>query len=316
MKPKLLICTPIKNIKGLYEKLNKFFTLTYKPIASENQLKNLNQFDYIFTNPNMSKIKFDKFFLIKCEKLKAICTASTGTNHIDLQYMKDNKIRLIYLRNNKKVINKISSTAEHAFALMMSTVRHINTSAMSIRKKKWEYLPYVGRQMNFLTVGVVGYGRLGKMFVRLLKGFDPKILIYEKKFKIRDYNKKYQTGLNELLRKSDIIALHIHADKENINFIDKKKLRIAKKNLIIINTSRGEVVNEVDIINFLKKNKSAKYSTDVVKNEIKGKWESKILKEFLKGNKNILITPHIGGMTDDAQFLAYHAAANDLIKIL
>lgn len=316
MKPKLLICTPIKNIKGLYEKLNKFFILTYKPIASENQLKNLNQFDYIFTNPNMSKIKFDKFFLIKCEKLKAICTASTGTNHIDLQYMKDNKIRLIYLRNNKKVINKISSTAEHAFALMMSTVRYINTSAMSIRKKKWEYLSYVGRQMNFLTVGVVGYGRLGKMFVRLLKGFDPKILIYEKKFKIRDYNKKYQTGLNELLRKSDIIALHIHADKENINFIDKKKLRIAKKNLIIINTSRGEVVNEVDIINFLKKNKSAKYSTDVVKNEIKGKWESKILKEFLKGNKNILITPHIGGMTDDAQFLAYHAAANDLIKII
>ena len=107
MKPKLLICTPIKNIKGLYEKLNKFFTLTYKPIASENQLKNLNQFDYIFTNPNMSKIKFDKFFLVKCEKLKAICTASTGTNHIDLQYMKDNKIRLIYLRNNKKVINNI-----------------------------------------------------------------------------------------------------------------------------------------------------------------------------------------------------------------
>ena len=316
MKPKLLICTPIKNIKDLYEKLNKFFIITYKPTVSENQLKNLNQFDYIFTNPNMSKIKFDKNFLIKCDRLKAICTASTGTNHIDLQYLKDNRIKLVYLRNNKKVINKISSTAEHAFALMMNTVRHINTSAMSVRKKQWEYLPYVGRQMNFLTVGVIGYGRLGKMFVKLLKGFDPKILIYEKKFKISDHNKKYQTGLNELLKKSDIIALHIHADKENINFIDNKKLRIVKKNLIIINTSRGEVVNEGDIINFLKNNKSAKYSTDVVKNEIKGKWKSKILNEFLKGNKNILITPHIGGMTDDAQFLAYHAVANDLIKMI
>jgi D-3-phosphoglycerate dehydrogenase len=316
MKPKLLICTPIKNIKDLYEKLNKFFILTYRPLASENQLKNLNQFDYIFTNPNMSKIKFDKNFLVKCEKLKAICTASTGINHIDLQYLKDNRIRLIYLRNNKKVINKISSTAEHAFALMMNTLRHINTSAMSIRKKKWEYLPYVGRQMNFMTIGVVGYGRLGKIFVRLLKGFNSKILIYEKKFKINDHNKKYQTGLNELLKKSDIISLHIHADKENINFINNKKLSIVKKNLIIINTSRGEVVNEDDIIKFLKKNKLAKYSTDVVKNEIKGKWESKILKEFLKGNKNILITPHIGGMTDEAQFLAYHAVANDLIKLI
>ena len=157
---------------------------------------------------------------------------------------------------------------------------------------------------------------MGKIFIRLLKGFDSKILIYEKKFKINDYNKKYQTGLNELLKKSDIIVLHIHADRENINFIDNKKLKMVKKNLVIINTSRGEVVNEGDMISFLKKNKSAKYSTDVVKNEIKGKWKSKILREFLKGNKSILVTPHIGGMTKDAQFLAYHAAANDLIKII
>lgn len=316
MKPKLLICTPIKNIKGLYKKLNKFFKLTYKPNVSKNQLKNLNQFDYIFTNPNMSKIKFDEKFLVNCKKLKGICTASTGTNHIDLEYLKNNRIRLIYLRNKKRVINQISSTAEHAFALMMSAVRNINTSAMSVKKKQWEYLPYVGRQMNFLTVGVIGYGRLGKIFIRLLKGFDPKILIYEKKFKIKDYNKKYQTRLNEVLKRSDIIALHIHADKENINFIDSKKLKMVKKNLIIINTSRGEVVNEDDLINFLKKNKSAKYSTDVVKNEINGKWKSKILKEFLKGNKSILVTPHIGGMTEDAQILAYHAAADDLIKII
>ena len=92
MKPKILICTPIKNIKNLYNKLDKFFNISYKPQFKEKDLKNLFDFEYIFTNPNMSKIKFDKSFLVKCNKLKAICTASTGTNHVDLNYIKKNVV--------------------------------------------------------------------------------------------------------------------------------------------------------------------------------------------------------------------------------
>ena len=102
MKSKLLICTPIKDIKDLNQKLKKYFILSYRPNVSENKLKNLSQFDYIFTNPNMSKIRFNQKFLIKCKKLKAICTASTGTNHIDLNYIKKNKIKLVSLRSKTK----------------------------------------------------------------------------------------------------------------------------------------------------------------------------------------------------------------------
>ena len=315
MKSKLLICTPIKDIKDLNQKLKKYFILSYRPNVSENKLKNLSQFDYIFTNPNMSKIRFNQKFLIKCKKLKAICTASTGTNHIDLNYIKKNKIKLVSLRSKTKIIKKISSTSELSFALMMNALRNVSKASQSIYNKKWEYLPYVGRQLDYMTVGVIGYGRLGKIFVNFLKPFKCKILIYEKNFKLRDKNKNYQSSLNKLLINSDIIALHIHADQENIKFIDFKKLNKMKKNVIIVNTSRGEIVSEKDLVKFLRKNKNSKYATDVVANEISNKWNSKIIKEYFKKKSNIIITPHIGGMTKEAQMLAYNAAADGLISL-
>jgi len=315
MKSKLLICTPIKDIKDLYKKLEKYFILSYRPNVNANKIKNLSQFDYIFTNPNMSKIRFNQKFLIKCKKLKAICTASTGTNHIDLNYIKKNKIKLVSLRSKKNIIKKISSTSELSFALMMNALRNVSKASQSIYNKKWEYLPYVGRQLDYMTVGVIGYGRLGKIFVNFLKPFKCKILIYEKNFKLRDKNKNYQSSLNKLLINSDIIALHIHADQENINFVDFKKLNKMKKNVIIVNTSRGEIVSETDLVKFLRKNKNSKYATDVVANEISNKWNSKIIKEYFKRKSNIIITPHIGGMTKEAKMLAFNAAADGLISL-
>ena len=86
------------------------------------------------------------------------------------------------------------------------------------------------------------------------------------------------------------------------------------KNVLIVNTSRGEIINEIDLVNFLKKNKDAKYATDVLKGEIKNKFESKIFK-YSKVSNQVLITPHIGGMTSDAQKLAYMGIAKELISI-
>jgi len=313
---KLLICTPIKNIEGLLQKLMLNFKVIYNPYLSNKSKINLKEFHYIFLNPNMSKIKLDIKTLKKFSNLRAVCTASTGTNHIDLEYLKRKNIKLFSLRNKINTIKKISSTSEHAFALMLNAIRNLNTSSESIKKKNWNYIPFIGRQINFLTIGIIGYGRLGKIFVKLLKGFDPKILIYEKNFKIKDNNKKYQTSLKNLLHSSDVVVLHIHADKENFKFLNKNIIKHFKKDVIIINTSRGEIVNEDHLLNFLKKNTKAKYAADVVFDEINNKWNSILLKEFMRGRKNIFFTPHVGGMTRDAQKIAYHAVADDLIRFL
>tara|TARA_Y100000992_G_scaffold301367_1_gene272096 strand:- start:455 stop:1408 length:954 start_codon:yes stop_codon:yes gene_type:complete len=315
MKRKLLVMTPISHINGLEKIFKKYFILskvenpTYKIIY-----KIIHDYDVIFTNPNMSKVYLSKEILQRAKKLKIICTASTGTNHIDLNFAKKNKIKILSLRNNYKIINKITSTAEHALALMMSSIRNINEATLDVKKGNWDYRPFIGRQMNNLVVGVVGYGRLGKMIVKFLTPLVKKIYIYEKNFRIKSLNKKVmQVPLKKTLINSDIITLHIHADKNNLNFINKKTLKLLKKNVLIINTSRGEIVDEIDLVNFLKKNKDAKYSTDVVNGEIQNKFNSKIY-QYSKYSKQVMLTPHIGGMTSDAQDIAYKGITKKLIS--
>ena len=226
------------------------------------------------------------------------------------------KIKILSLRNKKKIINKISSTAEHALALMMSKIRNVYEASVSVKKENWDYRPFIGRQMNNLNIGIIGYGRLGKMMAKFLLPLVAKIFIYEKNFKIKNLGKKIsQVSLKKLISNSDIISLHIHADEKNLNFINRNILNLMNKNVLIVNTSRGEIINEIDLVNFLKKNKDAKYATDVLKGEIKNKFESKIFK-YSKVSNQVLITPHIGGMTSDAQKLAYMGIAKELISNL
>ena len=309
--------TPISHIAGLERLLKKYFKLDKIENPSNKQIfKIIQNYEIIFTNPNMSKVFLSQELLQKAKKLETICTASTGTNHIDLSYAYKKKIKILSLRNKKKIINKISSTAEHALALMMSKIRNVYEASVSVKKENWDYRPFIGRQMNNLNIGIIGYGRLGKMMARFLLPLVGKILIYEKNFKIKNLGKKIsQVSLKKLISNSDIISLHIHADEKNLNFINRNILNLMNKNVLIVNTSRGEIINEIDLVNFLKKNKDAKYATDVLKGEIKNKFESKIFK-YSKVSNQVLITPHIGGMTSDAQKLAYMCIAKELISNL
>ena len=317
MKKRLLVMTPISHIYGLEKLLKKHFKLDKIEYPSNKQIfKIIQNYEIIFTNPNMSKVFLSQELLQKAKKLETICTASTGTNHIDLSYAYKKKIKILSLRDKKKIINKISSTAEHALALIMSKIRNIYEATISVKKENWDYRPFIGRQMNNLNVGIIGYGRLGKMMAKFLLPLAGKIFIYEKNFKIKNLKKKIsKISLKKLISNSDIISLHIHADEKNLNFINSNILNLMKKNVLIVNTSRGEIINETDLVNFLKKNKDATYSTDVLKGEILNKFESKIFK-YSKVSNQVLITPHIGGMTSDAQELAYIGVAKKLISNL
>src|SRR6056300_502148 len=111
MKKRLLVMTPISHINGLEKLLKKYFKLDQIDNPSKNQIfKIIQNYEIIFTNPNMSKVFISKKILQKAKKLKIICTASTGTNHIDIDFSKKKKIKILSLRSNKKIINKISST--------------------------------------------------------------------------------------------------------------------------------------------------------------------------------------------------------------
>lgn len=306
-KYNILVITPVKHIDGFEKTINKLGKVSFKEhINYEDLLKIINNFEIVFTNPNKSKIFFDKKLIDQASKLKYLCTASTGINHIDTKYLKKKGIKIISLTKNKKIINKISSTAEHSLALTLSALRKIPFSFEGVKNNEWNYENYIGRQMNYLSIGVIGAGRLGKFYINLCKNIFKEILVFDPYKNIKETIKVRQVNnLEYLFKKCDVISLHVHVSDETINLINEKLLSFAKANLILVNTSRGEIINEYDLIKFLKKNESSIYATDVLSNEIRGRQSNPIIKYAKNKKKQIIITQHIGGMTTEGQSIAY-----------
>tara|TARA_B110000211_G_scaffold140318_1_gene160370 strand:- start:2235 stop:2732 length:498 start_codon:yes stop_codon:yes gene_type:complete len=154
----------------------------------------------------------------------------------------------------------------------------------------------MGHQLRGKIIGLIGYGRLGKMMKTYCNAFGMTV-------KIHDPYEGYD-DLDLVLRESDIISLHVHANDETKHMINKKVLGKLKNNSYIVNTSRGEIVNENDIVESLRKGKLKGYATDVIEDEYGNRENSPILKGVKEG-LNILVTPHIGGMTWEGQQKAY-----------
>lgn len=317
MKKKIIIITPIKHIGSLFQQFSKKFYVTYKPnISYKNLSSNIHRYDILFTNPNKSRVFLDSKILNKAKKLRIISTASTGTNHIDEIAASRLNIKILSLKKETKYMSKITSTSELAFGLMLNLIRNILPAEKSVMKNKWNYEPFIGRQINFLKIGVVGYGRLGSVFLKYASIFGSDLYAYDPFKKNKNKKIKFCKSIKEIFKICDIISLHVHVNENTKNLINKNNLKFLKNGSILINTSRGDLVNEVDLINYLKKFNKSKYGTDVLKNEILGIKNNIIYKSSkLKClTDRILITPHIGGMTKEAQLLAYSYSLKKLLK--
>ena len=165
---------------------------------------------------------------------------------------------------------------------------------------------HMGHQLRGKIVGIIGYGRLGKMMETFCNAFGMTV-------KIHDPYEGYD-DLDLVLRESDIISLHVHANDETRHMINKKTLVKMKNNSYIVNTSRGEIVNEHDIVEALRSGKLKGYATDVIDDEYGDRHKSPILKGIKEG-LNILVTPHVGGMTWEGQQKAYMWSINKLKEL-
>lgn len=307
MIKKIICITPIKHIKGAFTALKNKGVVFYEPYIKKDVLKRKiisDNINIIFTNPNKQKFILDKYIL-ENSNIKIICTASTGTNHIDINYCTKNNIKIFSLSKDYNIIKTITSTAEMSFTLMLCLIRHVIKATNSVKQYKWNYEKYIGRQLNHLTIGIIGYGRLGKQFAKFCEPFFNNIYIHDP-YKTVCKNKKYhQVELDDLLFLSDIIVLHVHLNQETFYLINEKTIKKMKNGVYIINTSRGDVVNEFDIIQALKNKKINGYATDVLSDELKESVEKSIVIKAMNKGLNIIISPHIGGMTVEAQEIAY-----------
>jgi lactate dehydrogenase-like 2-hydroxyacid dehydrogenase len=313
---KILIITPTNHINNFKKNFGKNFLVRYfEDITESDFVKIASKYDAIYTNPNKLKFYLGPKNIKNFKNLKVICTASTGTDHIDLKYFRENGVKILSLTKDYTLLRKLSATAELAFAFTLLSTRDIINSSIDVKNGIWDYTKFIGNQLNSLKIGVLGYGRLGKKFAKYCKAFDADVHVYDPYKKIPNKYTKVK-NLKNIFKNCDLISLHLHLNEKTKHLISHKYFKIAKKNLKLINTSRGGIVNENDVISFLQKNKFAKYFSDVIENEYQNIKKSNKIIKCLKKSKQLVITPHIGGMTKESQELAFNFAAQKLSKFL
>ena len=247
--------------------------------------------------------KTDKKFLKKFKNLKIVSVFGVGYDGVDLNYCKNNKI---VITNTPKVLT--NDVADLALGLMITLSRRINEAHNFILKKKWNKTPFdLTTSLTNKTVGIVGMGEIGKAFSKRVKSLSMKIIYYGPNKKKLNY--KYFKNLKDMVSLIDVMVVTCIGGSETKHLINKGILKLMKPSSIIINVSRGYVINEDHLLDALNKNSIGGAALDVFK------MEPKINNKFLK-LKNVLLSPHNGSATFETREKMANTSSQNLLNLL
>ena len=248
---------------------------------------------------------FDKEKIDMCSCLHVLGTPTTGEFHIDVDYARSKKISICSFRNQKEFLSKITPTAELAWGLILCVTRKIPWAHDSVCEGRWEGKEFgkrTPRMLSKMSLGIVGLGRLGSMVARYGRAFRMKVFYYDP-FVTDDRNIKCD-NLLDLAKSSDIVSIHVHLSRDTENLIGKKFIDTMKKDSYIINTSRGGIVDENDLLDALRSGHLAGAGLDMLTGEhlpgFKYMLQEHPLVKYANTHDNLLITPKMGGATIDA----------------
>lgn len=240
---------------------------------------------------------------------KIIANYAVGYNNIDINYAKK---REIIVTNTPDVLTE--STADLTMALVLACARRLSEGEKLIRASKfkgWKPKLLLGMELKEKTFGILGAGRIGCAVARRVRSFGTNIIYTDNKRnqKIEIETEAKKVSLDYLLKNSDILSLHLPLNEKTFHYLDENKLNRLKKNSILINTTRGEIIDENALIKLLKKNRFMAVGFDVFENE------PKINPELLKF-QNVLVMPHLGSATIEARNGMAELAAKNVINVL
>ena len=288
----------VKKLKESYP--NVSLNLTGKTLKENELVKFLASADKAIVGIEI----IDKDILDQLPKLKLISKYGVGLNNLDLDECKKRNIQIKFQPGSNK-----QSVAEFTLLLMLNSLRQVHNNKTEIIEGNWTQAK--GQELKGKKIGIIGFGNIGSCLVSLLKPFGNKILFFdERKFssaeidKFNDKNLK-QASISEVLSTSDIVSIHIPLNSGTKNMINKNAFRQMKESIILINTSRGGIVDEVELYKFLKNNNLAFASFDVFEHE--PAFKSPLLKL-----DNFFASSHRASLTDQGIESMGIAAINGL----
>lgn len=249
------------------------------------------------------KNKIDKETINAGMNLSVIVSPTTGLNHIDITECSKKNIHILSLKGEYDFLKDIRATAELTICLMLSLLRNIISASQSTISNSWNRDIFRGNEIYGKTIGIIGFGRLGKIVAKYLHAFDANILVYDPKINENSLeNYICPSTLEYLLINSDIVTIHVDLTQQSYKFFDEKLFSLMKPDSILINTSRGELIDENELLKNLQAGHLKAAALDVLNNENNLDFNNNEIINYSKTNKNLLITPHIGGCTFESMF--------------
>ena len=248
-----------------------------------------------------SRFSIDASFLEKAKNLKFIGRVGAGLENIDCSYAKNNGITLIAAPEGNR-----NAVGEHCLGMLLSLFNKLNKANGEIKKGQWLREENRGVELDGKTIGLIGYGNMGKSFAKKLRGFDVEVLCYDLKATVSD-NCCKQVSLRELQQKIDVLSLHTPQTELTKNMLNTNFIESFKKNFWLLNTARGTSVVTKDLVIALKSGKILGAGLDVLEYE-KTSFENlftndKIPKAFqyLINSNKVLLSPHVAGWTVESE---------------
>ncbi len=287
MTAKILLADPID--KKAFDAIKKLAQVKdASKLSRSGLLKLIHSYEILIVR---SRTKVDSALLKKAKKLKAVVRAGVGLDNIDVDYCNENNIKVLNTPEAPAI-----SVAELTIGLMLSLLRKIPQADTSTKNKKWLKNELTGNELFGKTLGIVGFGRIGPQVAQRAKVFRMEILIYDHRVtreQVRDFGEL--VSLNELLRRSDIVTIHLPLSAETENLISDEQFKMIKDGAYLINTARGPIINEQALYKALKSGKLAGAAIDVY-------WaENPFKSKIMQFKDKLVLTPHIGAQTKEAQ---------------
>ena len=244
-----------------------------------------------------SRFKIDKTFLDKATNLQFIARVGAGLESIDCDYAASKNIELIAAPEGNR-----NAVAEHTLGMILSLFNNLNRADREIRSGHWNRESNRGHELDGKTVGIIGYGNMGKWFAKKLRGFDVEVLCYDIKENVGDAHAK-QVSLAELQQKTDVLSLHLPWTLETDKMVNSAYINAFAKPFWIFNTSRGKNIVTADLVTALQSGKILGAGLDVLEYEklsFETLFQDKNTPEafqYLLEADNVLLSPHIAGWT-------------------
>jgi D-3-phosphoglycerate dehydrogenase len=295
---KILIGYPLNKYEvfgELLSSLSKKYHLTIKDYTYEWLKNNIHKFDIVI--PSL-KVIIDDNIIDSAENLRILFTPTTGTDHIRIS-KQSQRIKIFTLNDYKNDISSINSTAELGFSHVLSLSRKVFPARRDVVELgKWERNNFLGEDLNNKVMGIIGMGRIGGKIAKYAETFGMKIIYWDK---IKRDKWERIPQLRRFLTIPNIIVISITLSSKTHHLINMNNISKLKKGSILVNVSRGGIIEEKSLCFALKRNILSGVGVDVLENELSDYTKSPLLKYARKNpNANIIITPHIGGATIDA----------------